>query len=183
MTGKRILFVMGAALWMALGVGFANAEDLTDTQRDGLAEIIEEYKEAVAQADYEAVVGYIPLMLRQFNAYQAGLSTEELRGKLVEAMRSMETLFTLESYAIDADEIEFLAAEDGTPYALLPTETVMALPNGKKFKTTSNTLAMLELGHWKLVRISNANQIEGLSMAFPAFADIDVPRGKTELVE
>jgi exodeoxyribonuclease V alpha subunit len=56
---------------------------------------------------------------------------------------------------MDLEKAEFVALADGSPYALIPTETVMDLGEGGKYRATSSTLGLLDGETWYLVRVED----------------------------
>ena len=72
---------------------------------------------------------------------------------------------------------------DGTPYLLIPTETVMTTGGEGKTLMRSATLALLDDGAWYLVRGSDAQQVASLREAYPEYEAVAFPDATMELVK
>jgi hypothetical protein len=128
-------------------------------------------------------MGVVPPKVLEKIAAKYNVTAEQL----VQATQQQfdETMKTVEivSFGMEIDSAEIIALADGTPYALIPTETVMDLgDNGGKIRAKSSTLGLLDGTTWYLVRVEDAQQVAVLKEVYPAFADVVFPTGSMEPV-
>lgn len=90
---------------------------------------------------------------------------------------------TFVSFSMDLEAATIATLPSGTPYALIPTETVMDLgANGGKMRATASTLGLLDGDTWYLVRTEDGQQVQMLKEIYPEFADVEFPKGAMEAV-
>jgi hypothetical protein len=178
---RTILPALGLLLALALP---AFAEELTEAQRDALAARIESFDAAMRASDMAEVMGVVPPAVLDKIAAKFNITTQQLVEAAQQQIDQVMKGITLVSFGMDLENAEFLETSDGTPYALIPTETVMDLGEaaGGKIKATSSTLGLLEGETWYLVRVEDAQQVTILKEVYPAFADVEFPAGSMEPV-
>ena len=93
------------------------------------------------------------------------------------------TSMTIVSFGMDLKNAQFLLLPDDSPYALIPTETVIDMGEGGKYRAKSSTLGLLDGDTWYLVRVEDQAQVVLLKEIYPAFADVVFPTGSMETVE
>jgi hypothetical protein len=159
----------------------AMAREFTDTEKQGLAETIKGFDEAMGGGDFERIVATIPPKVLQSMADKFKLPIDQLRTSVIEQSKEALKTVTIVSYAMDLDHAEYKETADGTPYVLVPTETVMEV--GKdKLRATAQTLAIFDEGQWYLVRVSEKAQVDIFKAVYPSFTDVEFPEGKLEPV-
>lgn len=176
----RVLLLLMALTFLPVS---AQAKDMSAFQRDALHRVVGEYSQALADKNYERLLRLMPGSIHQYSAFKEGMTLEALRSKLAMGMRKMSEILKLESFDLDVENAAYLETEDGTPYVFIPSETIMALPNGQRMKTQSHVMALLELGNWRLMRMNDARQLRRLVEVYPSFEGIEIPEGKTEKLE
>lgn len=187
-AASRMLCLLGrlglAALIVALlaMAGPALARDLTEAEKEGLAQAVESFDAAMRAKDMDTVVGTIPPKVLAAIAEQSGVDVEQLRQAVVEQSKQAMSAVTVVSFGMDLKTAQYREATDGTPYVLIPTETVMDAGTGK-MKATSQTLALLDEGKWYLLRVSDAEQVKILQTVYPQFAGLQFDPGTMEAVE
>lgn len=177
---NRFAVALGLVLALTLP-GFA--QELDDAQQAALAARVESFDAAMRANDMVAVLGVIPPKVLDKIAASNGITIEQLmvatQQQLDEAMKSI----TLVSFGMDLEGAEFIMLADGTPYALIPTETVMDLGEaGGKYRARSSTLGLLDGEIWYLVRTEDPQQVALLKEVYPGFADVVFPTGSMEPV-
>jgi hypothetical protein len=136
---------------------------------------VEKFTEAMDAGDHSAMADATPPSILQHIAESAGIEVDALRGILISQMETMLAGSSIVEYSIDAGEgAVFRELGDGTPYALLPTETVI-MSQGTKVTSRSQSLAILDEDKWYLLRVSDPQQVAILRQVYPAFADIAFP--------
>jgi hypothetical protein len=183
MLARPKQLVVAAVLALSLGVSsVAAARDVTDAERTALTDTVASFDTAMRTNDMERVIGTIPPKVLQTIADTAGVSIDDLKAAVAaqsaEAMQSV----TLDSFSMDMEKAEYKELPDGSPYALIPTETVMSVGDNK-MKATSETLAILDEGTWYLLRVDDQQQVSILKQVYPGFADVEFTPGTMTAVE
>jgi hypothetical protein len=180
----RAIVRLLAVVAVAIGVAFpAFAQELTDAQRQGLADRIASFDAAMLANDMATVMGVIPPKVLEKIATTYNVTTEQLITAAQEQIDAAMAQVKLESFSMDLDSAEIAQLSDGTTYALIPTETVIDMGEaGGKFRSTTKTLGLPEGDTWYLVRIDDAEQVAILKEVYPAFADVEFPAGTMEQV-
>ena len=176
---NRFAVALGLVLALTLpGV----AQQLDDAQKAALAARIEMFDAAMKASDMTGVLGVVPPKMLEKIAAANSVTIEQLmvatQQQIDEALKSM----TIVSFGMDLEAAEFLALADGTPYALIPTETVMDLGESGKYRAKSSTLGLLDGATWYLVRVEDPQQVALLKEVYPGFADVVFPTGSMEPV-
>ena len=179
---NRLLAALGlVAALVVVAVPAASAE-LTSTQRDTLAARIESFDAAMKASDMAVVLGVVPPKMLDKIAVSSSVTTAQLiaatQEQIDEALKSM----TIVSFGMALENAEIAALADGSPYALIPTETVIDMGEGGKYRARSSTLGLLDGETWYLVRIEDEQQVALLKEIYPAFADVVFPTGSMEPV-
>jgi hypothetical protein len=167
------------AVLLLLGPSRTEARSLTETETASLAATVDAFDAAMKSNDLTAVIGTIPPRVLEHIASGAGVGVDELRGLLIKQMEEVLAQATIDSFGMDLAKAEHRELADGTPFALIPTETVMTI-DGSKTAMRSHTLALLDEGAWYLVRVSDAKQLEILRRVYPEYVGVEFPRGSME---
>ncbi|OEO31468.1 hypothetical protein VW23_016335 [Devosia insulae DS-56] len=159
------------------------AAEFTDEQLEGLAARIESFDAAMKASDMSEVMDVVPPKVLDKIAANFNVTTEQLIEATQQQMDQVMKDVEIVSFAMDLEAAEYFETADGTPYALIPTETVMDLGEaGGKVKATSSTLGMFDEETWYLVRVEDAQQVAILKEVYPAFVDVEFPTGSMEPV-
>jgi hypothetical protein len=175
--------IIATALVVLAFAGAAFATELTKAQSEALTARVLSFDAAMKANSMKDIMGVVPPKVLDAIAKQFGISTEQLiaatQQQFDEAMKTVK----FESFVMDLDKLEVVQLADGTPYALIPTETVIDLgENGGRMRAKSTTLGLLDGETWYLVRIEDPQQVAILKQVYPAFADVTFPTGSMEPV-
>ncbi|WP_055046214.1 hypothetical protein [Devosia sp. A16] len=177
---KRLL---AAASLVAALAAPALAAEFTAEQLEGLAARIESFDAAMQASDMSEVMDVVPPKVLDQIAAKFNVTTEQLIEATQQQMDQVLKDVNIVSFGMDLEAAEFLETADGTPYALIPTETVIDMGEaGGKQKASSSTLGLLDEDTWYLVRVEDAQQVAILKEVYPAFADVEFPTGSMEPV-
>lgn len=161
----------------------AFAAEFTDEQLEGLAARIESFDAAMKASDMSEVMDVVPPKVLDKIAANFNVTTEQLIEATQQQMDQVMKDVEIVSFGMDLEAAEFLETADGTPYALIPTETVMDMGEaGGKIKASSSTLGLFDEETWYLVRVEDAQQVAILKEVYPAFVDVVFPTGSMEPV-
>jgi|EndMetStandDraft_4_1072995.scaffolds.fasta_scaffold356070_2 hypothetical protein len=155
------------------------AREPTDAERQELNRTVIAYEGALAAKDMVAVFNAMPPRAFEYLSEKSGVSVDQMKamvGKL-----AAKTTDKLGPFDMNAKDAEFRELSDGTPFALIPTETIFSADDGQVIKSVSSTLAILEDGKWYLMRVNDARQLTILHAVYPEFTGVEFPRGTMEL--
>ncbi len=160
----------------------AAARELTADEKAALAERVDAFKTSVASGDFGSTLKATPPRIYAFIAEQAGVTADEVVAQAEVQIREAMGAVSLDDFKVEMASARYLETSDGTPYALIPTETTMTMPDLGSVRTTSETLALLDSGAWYLMRVERQQQLLILREVYPAFADVEIPVGTTEVL-
>jgi hypothetical protein len=172
-----LLVVLAAALSPAW------ARSLTEAETAALADTVADFDAAMREGDYAAIVEVLPPRMLENIARQAGVPADELlvalKGQMDEIFASVELI----SFGMDVAAAEEHELPDGSPYALLPTTTVMEAEGLGRVRVESKTLGLLDDSTWYLVRVSDAAMVGVLRQVYPEFTGVEFPAETMTAVE
>ena len=157
------------------------AREVTAGERAALVETIATFDAAMRANDMELVILSLPPKVLESMAAQFSVAVDEFVRVMAMQMKDARGGVLFVSYGMDVNAATYAELADGTPYAVIPTESVAQYPGRGKFKTVSSTLGLIEDGHWYLLRISDG-QLRLLRSLYPGFADVAFPPGTMEPV-
>jgi len=158
------------------------AREFSDAERSALKDQIFRFEAALKSNDFDAVGKTVPPKILASIASGAGVSVETLRDALKTQMQMTLASVKLVEFAMDTDAARFEQTTDGTPYALIPTRTLLET-DGQKIEAKSDTLALVDEGNWYLLRVTDQQQVAILRKVYPAFASVQFPEGSVEPVK
>ena len=178
----RTKAVAAAVVAALLSSPVARARPLDTKEKVALAATVQEFDTAMRGDDYERIIQTVPPKVISSIAKKAGTTVEELNHLMVEQMKTVLKDAKIKSFAMDPESAEYKELSSGAPYALIPTTTVIALPDNKRFKEKSHTLALLDDGKWFLLRVSDASQLLIMREVYPEFSGVEFPSGSMEVL-
>lgn len=152
----------------------ALSRDLSPAEQDSLRTRIERFSTALNAQDFELVGTTVPPKIFEFIARDAGVTVEQLRGALTTQMQMALAAVKITEFTMDTQAITLAQTPDGTPYALVPTKTVMET-GGQTIEAKSHTLALMDGADWYLLRVSDQQQVTILRKVYPSFAEVEFP--------
>ncbi|UXS11206.1 hypothetical protein FY133_16260 [Agrobacterium tumefaciens] len=160
----------------------ALSRDLSPAEQDSLRTRIERFSTALNAQDFELVGTTVPPKIFEFIARDAGVSVEQLRGALTTQMQMALAAVKITEFTMDTQAITLAQTPDGTPYALVPTKTVMET-GGQTIEAKSHTLALMDGADWYLLRVSDQQQVTILRKVYPSFAEVEFPEDSMQPVK
>lgn len=160
----------------------ALARDMTADEKAGLTAAVTDFQNAMSVLDFDRILAVTPPKITQHIAKGAGVSVEELRKMTLEMTKGAMAEVTIEEMAMDMTKATYAATSDGTPYALVPTRTVIKVGDTRMQSVTAS-LALFDEGAWRLIRVDEQQQIDILRQVYPGFKDIDLPKGEMKILE
>lgn len=161
----------------------ASARELTPDEKTALGERVEFFVAILNASDFENTLSITPPRIFAHIADQAGVTVEEVLTQTKAQIREVMGAVTIESFAAEFENVRYLETGDGTPYALIPTETTMSMPELGRVRTTSQTLALIDSGEWYLVRVDEIQQLLILREVYPEFVGVEFPSGSTQVLQ
>ncbi|TPN89853.1 hypothetical protein FJ987_05445 [Mesorhizobium sp. CU2] len=180
----RTLLALWLAAFVAVGAGWARTP--TDIEKQALSATVEEFKAAFGANDMGHVFGMTSPKILDYIATSSGLTIDQLQTQMQAAWADVQKRVTVESFRMDLAAVRYLEREDGTPYAFLPTETVMSVDKDghkQRFVAHSQTLALLEGSQWYLVRVDEPKQLTIVRKIYPEFEKVEFPQGTMEALD
>ncbi|MDF3605665.1 hypothetical protein PE067_05590 [Paracoccus sp. DMF-8] len=120
-------------------------------------------------------------------AEMTSLDPEKFKDMMRLQVAQMKDVAEFREAEMSVDAMTWHETGDGTPYALIPTHSVIAMKSesgGRQvFEQNSQTLALQDGGAWYLVRVSDPAQQQMLTDAYPSFAGVSFPAATTEVIE
>lgn len=176
---KRLLSCLLLFIAVACPV---SAHDLSPAEQERLNAQIERFSSALNAQDFETVGKTVPPKIFEFIASDAGVTVEQLRSALTAQMQMALAAVKITEFTMDARAISLTETPDGTPYALIPTKTVMET-GGQTIEAKSHTLALIDGSDWYLLRVSDQQQVTILRKVYPSFATVEFPDDSTQTVK
>ncbi|MBB2906889.1 hypothetical protein [Agrobacterium pusense] len=176
---KRLLSCLFLLIAVACPV---SARDLSPAEQERLRAQIERFSAALNAQDFETVGKTVPPKIFEFIASDAGVTVEQLRSALTAQMQMALAAVKITEFTMDARAISLTETPDGTPYALIPTKTVMET-GGQTIEAKSHTLALIDGSDWYLLRVSDQQQVTILRKVYPSFATVEFPDDSTQTVK
>lgn len=178
---RRSAAIAVAAVSLVAGAALARAP--ADKEKAELQAAVATFSTAMTQRDYERLVDTVPPRILDALATKSGLDRDKIRSSMVDLFRMLESEAKVEEFTFDVKAIEYKELKNGTPYALVPTRTVINFASKGRMAQKSNTLALLDDGVWRLVRIDEISQLMLLREVFPEFTSVEFPQGSMEALD
>jgi hypothetical protein len=169
----RPIFALLVAFAAALSPAWARP--LTNLETVALADTAADFDAAMRAGDYAAIIEVLPPDMLEHIAKEAGVPVAELLAALKGQMDEIFASVELISFGMDVEAAEERELADGSPYALLPTTTVMEAEGLGRVKVDSKTLGLLDDSDRYLVRVSDAAMVGVLRQVYPEFAGVEFP--------
>ena len=178
-----VAVTMSMAIFAGVGTASVSARTVTAAETASLEQTVANFNAAMTANDFVTVAKVIPPKVLAFIAKSANVDVEALNKIIIEQMAKALADVKITTFSMDLLTAEHRELADGTPYVLVPTETVIALPDGSKTRVKSSTLALLDENVWYLLRVSDAQQLQILRQVYPQFVGVEFPAGSMEAVE
>ncbi|MBM7069820.1 hypothetical protein [Actibacterium sp. 188UL27-1] len=170
-----------AALALAVAVfavSPALARQPTAQDKVALEAAVKTFDRAVTRNDAKTMVSFMPPRLVSVLAGDAKMSPTRFRQTMVFASELIIGQFDLVSFTMSLKNARYGETSAGRPYALLPTSTVVRVPNVGRVRGTSATVGVFDNNRWYLVRVENDQQRRVLLRAYPDFRRVNIPRAR-----
>lgn len=169
---KHLVLVLGFVLATPL-----YAQTVSEADKTALAARVDAFVGVFETETYGDTVDFLPPKLISFLIDAIGkqgktITEQQLRSALAEQIRSIFSTVTLETFGMDVENAQYGVSASGTPYAVIPTETVMHSASTGRVRMTSETLALVDSGVWYLVRIEGPEQGEMVRDVYPELKDL-----------
>ncbi len=183
MMRSRVLAVIAAAGFCMM-VGSASAQSFSDADRARVEARISQLDAVISGGDLTGALEVVPPLMLQTIAERTGTTEAALVSAMREMIRIQLGDLTIVDYDMDlAAAVPTLTTDGSRTYLLIPTQLVMLVPDGRRFRVRSNTLAFEDGDDWYLVRVQEPSQVALVRELWPAFVDVEFPAGVTEAVD
>lgn len=171
---------LAASLSWATNV--ASAQALPDEDRAAIGVAVDTFGAAMEALDHTAIADAIPPRVLAHIAEGAGVEVDAVRAALVAEMEKLADQAEIAEYRIDDDGMSVAWLDEDTPYALLPTQTIVRVDD-RQVRVSSQTLALQDDDEWYLVRVSDPQQVAILREVYPGFANVEFEPSITEVID
>ena len=179
----KVLGVCAALFAACTGAQAAYARSLDDKEKAALGATIDDFDTAMRGKVYDRVAATVPPKVLSAVGTKIGADAEKMRSIMAEFLKEMMSKVAIESFAMDRAGMELKELGTGTPYALIPTQTVVSLGEKGRFLEKTYTLGLLDDGKWYLVRIGDISQLTILKEVYPEFTSVEFPKGSMEVLK
>ncbi len=181
MNGLGAIFrIIGAAIAFTLALaGASHARGLNDAEKASLSATVSDFNGAIKSANIDRISQTVPPRIFDLLAKKSNVDAAVIRETMLQLLKSALEEAPFEAFSMDVQNAAFKETPQGEPYALIPTEVALAI-DGKRFKVSTHTLALIDGETWYLVRVSEQQQIALLREAYPNFVAEEFPESRTE---
>ncbi|MEC3949935.1 hypothetical protein [Sphingobium sp. HWE2-09] len=186
MRMARLMALALPALLVMTGAAGApvQAQEIAQADRAMIESRIAAFDAAMKAGRIEQSIDFIPPRLLRFMAEKVGLPDGRLKAMVTAQAVAAVDGMTFLSFGMDMKAAQVAATPDKSrTYMLIPTQSVIAIPDAGKIQSKTQTLAIKDDGQWHLVRIDNAQQVALLRGAYPEFSGVDFPSGSTAIID
>ena len=172
-----------AVAWLAVALGGSawasvDAPPVTQADQAGIEASVAAFATAMDARRFDIIIDFIPPRVIDAVAVKMGASAADFKSQF--AVRAAEALKVVKLVSFEMDMPAAVAGV--TPgrrraYMLIPSESVMELPTGRRLRSKSTTLALKDDDRWYLIRVEHPSQILLLRQVYPDFADVEFPQG------
>jgi hypothetical protein len=161
----------------------STARDLTQAESAKLADTVKKFDAAMGTKDFSVLVKAIPPRIVKQMAERDGTTEAEINKALGDLIDTTMTAMPVQSFALKLPEALHKELADGTPYLLIPTDTVIDAGGANKALMRAPTLALLDCNDWYLLRTNDAQLVSILREAYPDYAGVEFPEATMEPVK
>ena len=161
----------------------AEARSLEDTEKAALSQTVSEFDAGMRNQNYERVIATVPPRVIAAIAKKAGIGVEELAPAMVQVMKSALAAVKVESFSMAMMSAQYKELSNGTPYVLIPTETVIDAGDKGRISEKTHSLALQDDGKWYILRVNDVGNLMILRDVYPDFAGVELPSGSMEMLK
>lgn len=175
-----------ASLWLVVGLTCTPvmAQDIGNADRAAIAGQIEAFDAIMKAGRMADSLDFVPPRLLRAIAGTVGLPEAEFKAMVGASIADAIKGATFVSFGMDmAAAVVGITPDRSRSYMLIPTESVIALPQVGRLLSKTSTLALKDEDQWYLVRVDNAAQIVILKDVYPEFARVEFPTGSTAAID
>ena len=136
-----------------------------------------------AEARYDDVVAVVPPRIVAAIAKKNGVTVENLKPAIAAVITAALAAAKVESFSIDISQAKYKELPDGSPYALIPTKTVIDAGDKGRFAESTFSLAIIDDGKWYVIRVNDVANLIIMRSVYPEFAGVELPSGSMEILK
>ncbi|QDH73761.1 hypothetical protein [Brevundimonas sp. M20] len=173
---RSTLMLLVAALSISLSAVPVGAQTVKAEDRAAIQVRIDQLTGLIGQGDLVGAVDVIPILLQDAMAARFGMSRDQIKPAMRQAMAGMLDGVHIDGYGMDLAAAETLMTPTaGRTYLLIPTWTEMTIQGAGRFRADTQTLAIEDGGEWYLIRVEDAPQQALLREVYPEFVGVESP--------
>lgn len=149
-----------------------------DTDKANVTEALDANIAAVADGNYADAIALMPPAILENLAGKGGLTVDQLKAAMIDALTQAESMVTIEEATYDLDAAETGTSGEGRDYALIPT-TAIVKSGEDRLQVTGSMLAVKEDDQWRLFQLETPESVTTAFEVYPDLADLSPPEPTT----
>lgn len=164
-------------LWLAGAmISPIAAQEIAPGDRSDIAARIDAFDAAIRAGRMGDTLDFLPPRVLQSMIEQSGVSEKDFRATTVADAAEALKVVKLVSTTMDMNVARVgLTSQPRRPYMLIPTNILMEIPNGRRMRIQTTTLAMKESERWYLISIDSKPKLDRFTALYPEFASVEIP--------
>lgn len=170
--------------WTIAVLASVAAPSIEATDRAAIAARVADFDAMMREGRIADSVDFIPPRLLRMIARRFDVPDRDVKAMIGAQMADAVEGVRFLSFGMDMQAARAATTPDRErAYMLIPTHSLIAVPDVGALRSQTSTLALQDEGRWYLVRIDSAQQVALLRAAYPAFTSVDFPTGSLSLVD
>jgi hypothetical protein len=175
-----VFFALTAFFIAFISVLHADANEFSTQELSALTQRVSEFEKGFSTLDVGVMVSVIPPKIWAFMLDKGNATDAQMKEGMQNVLNETMSQVAIENFNMESEKVSSHMLPDGTRYLLVPTETIVSIPDNGKTALRSQTLALLEDGKWYLIRISDQQQRMILGEVYPQFKSVEFPDSQWE---
>lgn len=156
----------------------ALARNLTGAEKNALGEFVTRFETAYRARDYWVLGAAVPpRVLKRYMAARGkqNLERDQWLDRFVSDSKEIDRQVgnVTESFSLDFSKARFEQTPNGTPYAILPSTSLVKLRTGDRLKVFSPYLALQDDGKWYLINVGFGGLMGSVKGLYHAFDKVE----------
>ena len=150
----------------------ALARALTDAEKQSLVDTVAAYAKSIENHDVGFVTTVMSPKILQALADRSKMSVGQVKAIIVRQIIEASSKAKLVSSQMDMEHASYPQTQDGTPYVLIPTVTIIESADNRQFRSTTEMIAIEDDAKWYFVQVGDKVAVEVFKTVYPSFADV-----------
>ena len=170
--------------WTIAVLASVSAPSIGAADRAAIAARIADFDAMMRQGRIADSIDFLPPRLLRMIAQRFGVPDADVKAMIGAQMADAVADVRFLSFGMDMQAARVAATPDRQrAYMLIPTHSMIAVPDVGTLRSQTSTLALQDDGLWYLVRLDSPQQAALLRAAYPEFTGVDFPSGSSTMVD